>query len=486
MKTKSIFWSVGWSGAIRSLSLTFGVGLMIAIATFVLSPKNAFAAVVQKICDPLYLDGSNWKCYFHSPSAIGEDGVYDIYNGYYPDTSGLVSSLTYQSSNTNYQITGYQATTTQYQYHIFRDVSGDDWVYQFEFDGTVPSQDLSEVTRIISFTPPTTETATTSSPVTISVIGYVNENNYEDNIFGDTALRIVITHNACNTGTFLAAGTQGIGLGSQVQCNTTYDYDIEASGDFSFSTTTALDNGLYTMAIRLNNNTLVPFFQESLAATSSSFIIAELSYVDEVILSSRNATASLYATTTSPYCDQIFPFSFSTFFASTTFANGVACLLIPDPNSIAQTFNDLRNNFLTKAPFGYITRVYDILTASTSIALPTLSYTFSSTFPLDSFASKEFYFNPWPYFYVDGAPLKDELLSTVDGDNKNAWEIIEPLFTFLVYMGLLFIIISDIIGIDLHPGESKIERKTDIFATKGSRKGQVVRSSHTISRSKRL
>jgi len=167
------------------------------------------------------------------------------------------------------------------------------------------------------------------------------------------------------------------------------------------------------------------------------------------IASARTALDVFTASTTA---------SISAFMASSTISgsscttwsgfNLVDCLsfmLVWQPSLMEAPIENIRTGFLTYAPFGYVTRFGEILLGTATTSLPTISVDIPAGLGL---AGENFHFNPWQYFYVDGSPVKDEIVSN-DSDQKNVWEIFSPLITIIIYLGLLFTIIKDLTGVHL-------------------------------------
>ena len=133
---------------------------------------------------------------------------------------------------------------------------------------------------------------------------------------------------------------------------------------------------------------------------------------------------------------------FSSFWSVATCAS---YLFFPNPTAAANNVAILRDTLLTKFPLGYITRMYDIITAEGTTTIPALSYTWPSDGGPLSGAT-------WTIdvdnYMAQAKTLTDEMVSTND-DPKNVWEIMMPFVNIFLALYVLYNILHDIIGIDL-------------------------------------
>jgi hypothetical protein len=133
-------------------------------------------------------------------------------------------------------------------------------------------------------------------------------------------------------------------------------------------------------------------------------------------------------------------------FVSFDIAYCVASMLTPDEGSFRLLLSAAHDGFMQAQPLGYVTRFMDILTSTATTSLPVISFTMPAGL---GFAGDNFHFDPWPYFYTDGSPLKTQLKSLGD-DPKDVWQIFEPIINIVIYLALLFMIIRDLTGL-AHP-----------------------------------
>jgi len=122
-------------------------------------------------------------------------------------------------------------------------------------------------------------------------------------------------------------------------------------------------------------------------------------------------------------------------------------LFMWQPQFMGEAWQSLVDGFLSSFPLGYGTRFMEVLSTVQPQALPDVSFSFADDFPVSALAGSNFHFEVWDYFYTPGSPMY-ETKSTGD-DPKNFWEILEPLYTFMVHMALLLMIISDLTRMNL-------------------------------------
>jgi len=161
--------------------------------------------------------------------------------------------------------------------------------------------------------------------------------------------------------------------------------------------------------------------QKSLLDTIEDTVITS---IDD--LASGSTTAALL-----PHCTMDFvDFNFSRCFIE---------LFIPTGNQMSGLFINLKDNGLSRAPFGYVTRTVDIFLDTNSAIPPPLSYTFGSSSPavLQGKTYSVQIFNSF-----------DELESirSDDGQNKNIWDIVMPYFRTVMALAIFFVMIEDLLG----------------------------------------
>jgi len=249
-------------------------------------------------------------------------------------------------------------------------------------------------TRVDTVTPPNGTTIATSTSATIGATGYVNV----DNLASSTVVTIHLYNQsgiASNAvaGVGFAGGNQYAGTptcpsylswfcgsdstGTQLSIvNQTFTFPVTSSGTFSFSTTTSLVQlGRYSMDTTVSNtsSSFFGFFSTvtNLAATSTSFTASTTSKFD---LASDNAKATIAALAngTPPSCT----IDFSTIFDLSKWGDCLSALFNIGANWAGETLKANALDFLHRFPWGYATRVVEILTTSTATTtLPSIAFT---------------------------------------------------------------------------------------------------------------
>lgn len=249
------------------------------------------------------------------------------------------------------------------------------------------------------------------------------------------------------------------------------DFDNDGIGftsgfNFIFATTTALEDGQYTMEWTLRRkgflNSIASwwglnnlFGTEIVVSTSTQFIVGARSSFDELMHNTQVGLNNFVASSTLALQDVKNYCSFSTSFS---FVDCLSALFLPNFQDIRNVFDRLNDTLFTYAPVGYVRRFIEIATQTSTSTLPTISYTFPNVYPfnqLGGVGGSNFHFNPWPYMNMNatGTPLHDT--KSLGDDPKNIWEIMEPFYKIVVYLGLIFMIVHDLTNIHKNGNEKK-------------------------------
>jgi len=317
----------------------------------------------------------------------------------------------------------------------------DDAVYDVCTDGqfTILNGTIEEdltATRIIRTDPENDQLIATSSlPYMLEVDYFLSDFDYEN--YGDDDFLRVRYKN--NTTSIVFSGIHAISAVTD-PWEVTYEQEIVGFGYQTFSTTTSPQEvGRYTLEaqiVRPSFSLLGFTFGETIMARfTDSFIVGTSTQYDRIKDQTNSELEALGLSGVESVCADdlslLNPISFA------------ICLFAFDGEGLAQVFINAREGFMTRVPFGYVNRTYDILTSSATSSLPTISYTFSEG-PLQG---ANVAFNPWQYMYVDGAPLKDGIVSNNGGEN--IWEIVEPFYEIVVYLTLALLVFRKLTGVHL-------------------------------------
>jgi len=337
----------------------------------------------------------------------------------------------------------------------------------YSVNGTQPANPF---TRIISINPCCNATTSTSSSQAIDITGYVAPTDYATG----TTLTVYISRDSSTQQTSGLMAWESVGA----PYTASFTFPITSSGDFSFSTTTdtsAFLEGRYSIAVSidltvetaLENGGLIGLVQSGwgyfmgvleLANGSQtdqnnasnirkveSFIIGKLTYYDEAtdaVVSARNNLL-----VDSSICS---PLS-----GSFEILGCLSFLILPTPAMLNQVWNNLYNNVLIHAPFGYITRFVAIATGLTQEMPVPLTYTYGSSAPT-VLQGKSIEFQIWDHFGFVNTIESDSLT-----DPKNLWEITMPYFNMIIGLGVLGVILWDLldIGVPAFTGSGRSSRR---------------------------
>lgn len=235
---------------------------------------------------------------------------------------------------------------------------------------------------------------------------------------------------------------------------------ISTSGYFYvYGTSTDLTAGIYDESFTLGDGNLeLNWWQR----------ILNLSYIGELFI----PTAHTYAATTtlfkvgtlSPFQEQLFdqvlnannhassttaPYDLTACGLFSSNFNMEICvysLIVPSDEGKKNIVADAQAGFFSAAPFGYVTRIVEMVTASTSTStLPLISYTFPSSFPF--LGGINFHFDIFNYMTQASTLVNNEMVSNTD--QKSVWQILSPVVNMIIVIFLLYRIIEDIIGISM-------------------------------------
>lgn len=308
-------------------------------------------------------------------------------------------------------------------------------------------------TRIISSTPAGGSTQATSSSFTFGSDIYINTNDYDD----DWYFRLRYKRNQDDQAAVSLIAAEG-GLWNTI----TWDAPLDI-GENNLSTTTDLSEanyGEYTIELQIRKpswtNSIAEFFglgnltdNEIVVSSTTQFTLVQRTAYDIFVASTTAQINEFFASSTLSIADAKAACGLSITGFSITDCLGFLFGWQSQPMSLA--IENIKTGFFRYAPWGYITRSVVIMTTTSTSTLPTLTYTFPSSAP-SYLANATFSFNPWQYFYTSGAPVYDEIKSNTD--DKNIWEIFEPIISLIVYLSLILLIIKDLTHV--HPNSKNL------------------------------
>jgi len=267
-------------------------------------------------------------------------------------------------------------------------------------------------TRIISVTPPNdpdfNDARATSTTFAFGTTGYISD---EDYVEGTQIRQRYFNQAGIPSNSFVGPAASG---GGQAICNwlpdwlcppstddpiqtsiagTTYTWDIDSSGSFSYSTTTNVQQvGRYTLVTELFRPSFVGGFAlgtDLIVSTTTTFIVATSTRYDVYSDEADANIASLSEAASQASCTV----DFSTLFGITDLGDCIIFMFTGSVNAIGNALQAQISDLSSRAPWGYATRVYVIFTASTTPeTLPSIAATIPEGLPM---SGSSFDFSPW-------------------------------------------------------------------------------------------
>lgn len=219
------------------------------------------------------------------------------------------------------------------------------------------------------------------------------------------------------------------------------------SGHWYFSTSTILGDGNYRVEATIERAYLDGWFINIYSSINDdqvhTFIVNQgtwLGNLQQSIFNTMNtALSDRPATSTQVMYNTCAPLS-STF----DIQDCMAVLFVPSKEGMTDVFNSVRSNVLSHKPWGYITRVFNIITStSTAVSLP------SWTAHVQTSASSSISLTFDPADMIAGAgSLLNSIRDPIYG--KNTREIFEPFVQLFFAIGVIFTIVVDLMRMRSH------------------------------------
>jgi hypothetical protein len=244
------------------------------------------------------------------------------------------------------------------------------------------------------------------------------------------------------------------------------NFQATTSGDFYFATTTAVGNGNYRVNAKLKTTfagfqTIFNAFSSTNQDLSHQFCINDTgtgqcgTFIGTM---SQNGYEILHGklASTSPSItigDACMPITFGGTFgfeqnASSSIEACATALFVPDGNYLDTTMQGLKDGVLSRIPWGYLTRTYNIWNSPATTSLPSFTATISMG-PGDSSSPElsTITFDPGDMLAGAGVLLADTR-DPIYG--KNAQDVMGPMAQLSIAIAVLFTIIADLTGSHRH------------------------------------
>jgi hypothetical protein len=321
------------------------------------------------------------------------------------------------------------------------------WVQVFGTAFEPPTPD-DTTTRIDITAPYDNEPVATSSlPYDFEAIGYINDDDYGPG--ARVKLKVDRNTDQQAQGALLAFDSA---FG-----NTTY---LPIGGPGAFDVATSSDNlnldfpireGLYSARWAVESPTFNIFgfslFYSSRFATSTRFVVGTTTGIDNIQLDQEDYLNSIINSSGDPLASCQFSF-FDTAMDFSLGGNLLRCMggilhwmFILPPGVLESTMTQLKDGFLTRAPWGYFTRIVSSISGGAEATLPTVHVDVPIPHTNDNTSGEIQIEFDVDQMIEDSATLGDSFQAP-NGDT--AQEIIEPIIQLIVGLLVLMFIWNDI------------------------------------------
>lgn len=187
--------------------------------------------------------------------------------------------------------------------------------------------------------------------------------------------------------------------------------------------------------------------QKTLAATTTTFQVggtalsaSDLNYLNNLgtpqgIVNSLSSTTQQLASS----CDPLSGFNIG---------NCLVALIVPAPVDLNNDVTLMQGAVLTRAPFGWVERIVNLIATSSTSTLPVVSYTFQNDSPLNG---TNISFDVGANMTAASDFITNQATSDISGNKKNVWQIMQPVVDLFVYVFLLYVMIRDVTGLRVVP-----------------------------------
>jgi len=286
-------------------------------------------------------------------------------------------------------------------------------------------------TRIISVTPYNGETVATSTTGTLGSTGFIATSTASADIY--------IQQSFYNK-------TQAQGAVAPIVVTSTFKHVKGDEGYFDFSDTADMRwNGVYSVTTSIKRDRFL-WIDDTIYSTTTSFIAGQKTGYD-LTLENPILTLTGSASTTAQWMSSCAISWTEGFDLGMCVSTLVGAILVPSNADMTMFIQNAKDQVLTKAPIGYVTRFVSIVGGNATTTLPVLSVTQKAGTPLAGTYS----FDPSYYLSKANHIVRDVLTtdtSLVEGEEgQNVWDIIMPYLTKLMYLLLFLKIIIELMDI---------------------------------------
>lgn len=229
-----------------------------------------------------------------------------------------------------------------------------------------------------------------------------------------------------------------------------------SSGPFYFATSSILGDGNYRVKACVERSYFATFIKNPFSGISDcqshQFVVGSSTFIGNISQNLFGQTNDFFNGLTATSSESL-ALSCNPFSGNFGIRECTAFLFIPSAGAIDQTMTEARTAILTKAPWGYMTRFYDIMSTTSTSSLPAFTASVQigngsdltpdvTTIEID------------PSDMIAGAGnLLDTTYDPING--KNIKDVAGPMVRLTIALMVLFIIISDLAGMYKHANEDR-------------------------------
>lgn len=295
-----------------------------------------------------------------------------------------------------------------------------------------PSETPDDSTRLINFTPAEGAVLPSATPVTFSLTAYINP----DDIGQYIGVRFTF-HNI----------DQNVLLLNRLSPSDFYildGFEATTSGMFTYvSSPYTLGDGNYRAEAQIERSYLGGWFVNPFSpindTQSHQFIVGSSTFLGNFSQTAFDDLQTFFASSTAT-STQVTSRSCNPLAWDTQLC--LSYLFIPSSADMTNTILGLKDMVLSRVPWGYATRFYNIISSTATTALPTFSVNLHLGAGSLTPATSTLSFDP-DDMLSGGAALAGSIKDVTYG--KTAREILEPLIRMGVALMVLFIIVGDLL-----------------------------------------
>lgn len=232
------------------------------------------------------------------------------------------------------------------------------------------------------------------------------------------------------------------------------NFTATTSGYFDYATTTVLPAGNYAINATIERSYLNGIILNPLALRQELthyFVVGSSTFIGKLFSNTSNSISTILNQTASTTAQTSVELAYpcSLWDNGSTVITCLGFLLVPSITDIENLGGDLKDNVLTHFPLGYITDFVAILGNSTTSQLYVINATLPSALGLGSNKSITLSVNHVLDFVLNATT--SQFTNASAPDTRSLFDITNDYWKKLLYLGLIFYIVSRLLGSHLMP-----------------------------------